>query len=836
MRPWPRTVTQWTVLLLFVSLSKSLSGQERKVVEEPKTLDARVAGMEKHEGYFPFYWDRKTGKIWLEISRFEEEFLYLNALATGVGSNPIGLDRSQLGRDRVVRFQRVGPTVLLVERNLRYRAVSDNRAERRAVAESFAQSILWASQVAAESKDRVLVDLTDFLLRDVHDVIGRLRRTGQGTFKLDKMRSVVYLPRTKGFPRNTEFEAVLTFSSSQPGPLVSQVTPTPQALTIRQHQSFIQLPDERYQTRPFDPRAGSFGITYGDYAAPLGEPLEKHLIARHRLRKKNPEAALSEPVQPIVYYVDPGAPEPIRSALVEGAGWWSAAFESAGYRDAFRVEVLPPDVDPLDVRYNVIQWVHRSTRGWSYGSSVMDPRTGEILKGHVLLGSLRARQDRRLIEGLQPVFNANTYYGACSLGSGPGAEYLAPFDPKASPVQLALARIRQLAAHEVGHTLGFAHNFAASTYGRASVMDYPAPLVHVTSDGHLDLSEAYGIGIGSWDKLAVRYAYSDFSPDLRDAELKAILEEGGQNHLLFITDIDSRSLGSAHPLSSLWDNGPDPVAALEEAMKVRHLALEHFGEGNLPEGRPLSELSQTLVPVYLHHRYQVEAVAKMVGGFYYRYKIRGDQQPLQEPVPPQAQERALEAILRTIDPVELTLPELLLPSLLPTAFGYREGETFPRRTGRVFDPLSAAINAADISVSSLLQWERAARLELLHARDPRYPGLSLLLDKLLETWRSPTPESGWEAATARVIERTVLDRLLDLAGNERAADGVRAIAAAKLKELSDYLRAPREEGEVEAAHSQLALRDIEAFLNRPHPASQKPALPAPPPGSPIGGH
>ncbi len=822
------TLVPVTAFLLLTTLNTLLFAQ--------LSIAEKTEGMERHEGYLNFFWDEKEGKIWLEIERFEEEFLYLESLATGLGSNPIGLDRTRKGREKVVRFERHGPSVFLVEPNQRYRAITNNPAEQRAVTESFAQSILWGSRVAAETGPIVLVDATDFLVRDAHGAIGQLRQAAQGDFELDRNRSAVYLPRCKAFPDNIELEAVLTFSSREPGRLVSEVAPTPESPSVRQHHSLIRLPDDEYRPRRFDPRSGIQGITFSDYATALDQPLEKRFISRFRLSKRNPQAAISEPVEPIIYYLDPGAPEPVRSALLEGARWWNRAFEAAGYHNAFRVAMLPEGADPLDVRYNVIQWVHRSTRGWSYGQSVVDPRSGEIIKGHVQLGSLRVRQDRMLIEGLQPLFPAGES-GACAFSAGPTPGYLASFDPEASATEVALARIRQLSAHEVGHTLGFAHNFAASNFGRASVMDYPAPLVKINDDRTLNLSEAYAAGIGEWDKVVVRFAYSHFPPGTDEVgALNQIIEDAFGQGLFFVTDSDARSYSSPHGYASLWDNGKDPVAALEESLKVRRIALDSFNVHNLAAGTPLAELSKVVVPVFLHHRYQLAAAAKLLGGYSYTYTLRGDPLPPPQMIEPQIQKRALAALIKTLEVKEVGFPRRLLDILSPTAYGYEDqGEQFPSTTGRIFDPLSATTVAADLTVSVILHPERASRLILANVLDPNQPGLVGAIDAILNaTWKAPTPRDRWDAAVARAAQRVALDRLIDLAESPRASSDARATAGSKLRDLALHLDSRSVQVGVELAHVEEALRRITAFLQRPHPEFKSPKPPSAPPGEPIG--
>ena len=779
------------------------------------SIESKTAGLEAMDGFLPLYWDEAEGKLWLEVPETDTELLYVHSLASGVGSNDIGLDRNQLGRTRVVRFERAGRKLFLVEPNYEFRAVTDNPAERRAVEDAFARSILWGFTIAAETDGRLLVDATDFVIRDVHGVADRLRGSGQGTYRLDEDRSAVHRANTRAFPRNSEVEVVLTFAGDPAGGHIRSVAPTPEAVTVRQRHSFVASPPPGYEPREADPRAGYFGVTWTDYAAPLGQPMTRRWIARHRLEKQDPSAEISDAVEPIVYYLDPGVPEPVRSALLDGARWWNQAFEAAGYRDAFRVEMLPDTADPLDVRYNIINWVHRSTRGWSYGSSVTDPRTGEIIKGHVLLGSLRVRQDYLLAEGLLSPHTGD--------------------DVSPEMREMALARIRQLSAHEVGHTLGLAHNYVASTADRASVMDYPHPLVRLV-DGEIDLSLAYDTGIGEWDEVAITYGYADFPESVDEpAALERIIDEARDRGLVFLSDQDARPAGSAHPRAHLWDNGIDAAAELRRMMEVRRVALDRFGEAAIRTGVPLATLEEALVPLYLHHRYQIEAAAPALGGKYYTYAIRGDGQVPLRRVPAAEQNAALDALLETLAPSALTLPRELVELIPPRPYGYGpHRELFDRYTGLTFDPIAPAAAAAEMTVAMLLNPERAARLVEQAALAPGLPTFADVLDRLEAAVFGAAPADGYEAAIKRQVEDVVVRRLMTLAGAAPMPQ-VRALATDRLRRIGERV-ALREDDVASRAHGAYLAAEIRRFLQRPAEPKPAPDPLDPPPGSPIGGN
>lgn len=780
-----------------------------------------LGSYEKLEGFFTLYWDEAAGRTLLAIENFDTPFIYQSSLARGVGSNDLGLDRSQLGTTRLVEWRRSGPKVFLVELNLEYRANSDDRQEKQAVRESFAESIIWGCKSLGEKNGATFVDLTSLAVSDAHDIIGSLRRQNEGVYAMDASRSAIYLPRTKSFPDNTEIEATVTYAGLPAGTILPTVVPDAKSITVHIHHSFIRLPEEGYTPLPFDPRAGVIGSAYGsngyiDFATEVGGNLTVNYGRRHRLEKVDPAAPVSLAVEPIVYYVDSGVPEPVRSALVEGASWWNQAFTAAGYKDAFRVELLPQGADPMDVRYNVIQWVHRSTRGWSYGSSIMDPRTSEILKGHVLLGSLRVHQDYLIAEGL-----------------------LAPYEDEDVPsdmLEMSLARIRQLAAHEVGHTLGIAHNFAASSQDRASVMDYPFPLINFDEFGEIDLSDAYDVGIGAWDKRVIAYAYQDFPPEVdQDASRQAILTETIANYK-FVADSDARGVGTMHPDANLWDNGDDALIELEHLLKVRAHALNRFSERNIRVGEAMATLEEALVPIYLLHRFQIRAVSKLIAGQYFWYTMRGDGQQIVEPVSAERQRAAMTALFALLDPADLELPAHIVDLIPGRPSGFAKSrEMFPNTTGNSFDAMGPVESAVALTLAALLAPDRASRMVSQHARDESFPGFVEMIQSLLAT----TWYADHGVGTASLIQRRtatlVLHQFMGLANRQNTSPEVRALAGEAIRMIEEWSATNRaQEPDVGwRALYRMTLEEIELFREDPDAVVKMISVEVPP-GSPIG--
>lgn len=768
-------------------------------------------------GFMPIYVSSNEGRVWLEVNKFEQPFIMYTGLPFGIGSNDIGLDRGQLGESRLVQFERYGNKIFLKHLNTRYRADTDNQAEKNSVNEAFASSVLHGFEIDARSGNRYLIDLTAFLQQDLHGVSERLKATEQGSFSVDNSRSALVADKVKNFPKNTLFESVLTFKGSGAGNFVKQVVPTPDAITVHQHVSFVALPDDKYQPRVFHPKSGFFELTYADYASPIDAAIEKKLIYRHRLERDK-----DGKIKPIVYYLDPGAPEPVRTALLEGARWWEQAFAAIGLEGAYEVRDLPEDADPMDVRYNVIQWVHRATRGWSYGMAMSDPRTGEIIKGHVTLGSLRVRQDLLIANALTGVY---------------GKE-----GDKQAAMDMALARIRQLSAHEVGHTLGIAHNFAASPSNRASVMDYPHPLVTLegdTVDGKkVSLKNAYAENIGKWDIEAVRYGYTEFGPELEQEQeveaLRNIVREASAKGLMFISDPDARPASGAHPSAHLWDNGQNPAAELARVLEVRQVALGKFGHNNLADGVPYSELAETLVPLYLFHRYQVEAAVKLVGGVNYEYSVKGDTYRPVRPVEEGLQKQAIGVLLSTLAAEQLMIPDSLLQVIPPKAYGYyKNRESFNGYTGLTLDPVSMAEVSAKHTLQLLLNPQRLARLLQQKGQAAELPGVEEVVTQLLTTTLRSPEQVGLNGLIQQRVDYLTVMQLLTVASDKNASPEVRAHLHHEIGKLDGWLTTQSKRNSVRYAW----LKDLVVqYLNGGFvPNEEAQSLPIPP-GSPIGSY
>lgn len=801
-------------LLILFFITFSINGFSQFFIE--KTGNKLQKGITKYEGYFTFYYDDNLDKIFLQIDDLNTEFLYVRSLSEGIGSNDIGLDRGQLGGGAVVYFKKIGNKIMLIQPNQDYRAITENIDEKKSVKQAFAKSVLHGFKIEKTNKNTFLVDATNFFMRDAHGVSNILARNKQGSYSLDKSKSAFNIERIKAFPKNVEFDVILTFKGTPKGYNIRSVTPDASLVTINQHHSFVELPDNNYRPRSFDPRSGANMMSYLDYATPVNQSITKRFIRRHRLEKVNPNAEISVAKEPIIYYLDRGTPEPVRSALLDGGRWWNEAFEAAGYKDAFQMKMLPEGADPLDVRYNMVQWVHRSTRGWSYGASISDPRTGEIIKGHVSLGSLRIRQDFLIAQALQAPYAKNNVDDNFAL-------------------QMAIARIRQLSAHEIGHTLGFAHNFAASSNNRASVMDYPHPKFTL-EDGKIDFSNAYGTKIGLWDKVIVAYAYQDFSKGKNEEEeLNAILEDAFATGLKYLSDSDARPQGSASSSAHLWDNGGNIHDELYNILKIRKTAIDNFSADNIKTSQPYSILEDVFVPLYFLHRFQTEATVKLIGGLDYSYAVKGGAQTIVKRVSGITERIALQAVLKTIMVDEIAIPEEKLELFPPRAMGFgRTRESFKSDLGVEFDAFGAVETASEMTLNLLLNPERASRLIAHKSLNKNQLGLVELIDELVVKTINITHENSYFQELQNVINTKVLEQLFYLGASKNQYQQVNAIVLFKLDEIKLSIQNKNTEG-IQHIYDKAMVKMIDSFIKKPT-SFKRTKAPQIPDGSPIGSY
>jgi hypothetical protein len=819
-----------------------------------QTIAEHTDGMASQDGFVSIHWDAAEGRVLLEIDRLGEDFLYLQSLATGVGSNRLGLDRGMIGAEHIARFERVGPKVHFVLRNPAFRA-DRNRTDAlvRSVEESFPTSTAASWEIVASEGERVLVDATPFFLEDVMGVADRLQRTGQGTFRVDAARSRIHLERTKAFPENTEIEAALTFAGTNPGPEVLRHTPDGRSLTLREHHSFVRLPDDGFRPRTFDPRIGLFAVSFFDYGKSFDEEYVTRYAMRHRLQKRDPGAEMSEAVEPIVYYLDPAVPEPYRSAFKDGGAWWNRVFEAAGFLDGFQIHDMPADMDPMDARHHVIQWVHRTEAGSSIGPSFVDPRTGEIIKAAVRMDSHRSLADFNLYAGALPATGgvgqprgASGHAGGAGwprtqpwrtaapevfLGAAGELDWISALDPDVTAEEFTMARRRQHSAHEIGHTLGLAHNFIAASYGRASVMDYPAPFIELDG-GTVRLADAYRAGPGAYDTLAIRWAYTEFPEGEEEAGLEAIVAEGMAKGLEFITNPDE-NVASSHPDATTWINGSDVLDEMDRVATVRRALIDRFDEQAIAEGEAMWRLGERFVPVYLHHRFQLGAVVKTVGGMEFRYGLRGDPLAVTRVIDGSRQRRALDQLVAALSPDALSVPERVLRLLAPRPFGYQDVRTdFESRAGPAFDQLGIARTLSRMVIDGVLDPRRMTRVAAFHQRDPALPSAEDVVGHFVGAlWGSPATD-----ALGRVPQRELVDGLVDLASDENATVEARAAAEWGLRQIRERADAGARGADASTlAHLQLAASDIERFMERRFEGGRRTDALAPPPGTPIGG-
>jgi len=811
-----------TILLLcclsvfaFSQNDRARSNSQAQPGNGPHSSTDRLAGLKRNDGFIPFYWDAKKGELLLELSpeRLNTQFIYFTGLSSGVGSIEMFADRSSVGGSQLCRFVRSGPKVLVVAENTSFRAENGNAELKHSVERSFPISVIAALSIVSEQGESLVVNASPLVIRDVTGLLNQLRRPSRAingvvrqvanenaaNWRLDAERSTVDMDHTRAFPQNTEIENILTFISDSGTRSVNN--PEPGVLTVHEHMSLLALPPPGYQPRVADPRVGFFGEQFDDFSRTYKQSLSQNFIDRWRLEKKDPNAAISEPVKPITFYLDRAIPEPMRSAARRGALWWNQAFEQAGFRNALVVEDLPEGADPLDIRYPTIQWTNRNGRGWSVGMVQTDPRTGEILHAVVQLDSHRMR-------------TVNNYWDVVTPGAASGRDdsemdlfaELDAADPQLSEDEVLVRRIALLACHEMGHIFGLEHNFVASTFDRGSVMDYFAPRIRIRKDGTADLSDAYMQGVGSYDKFAIEWGYSasghaPASPEdpqelaRLDAIVRRALSQG-----IFWGNYDD-------PRWNAYDDGPDPVTWLREVLPVRNALVASYGPTMLRQREPISKLAARFALVYLFHRYALASAINTIGSAKVPLTVAGDGQKPLEIWSPQSQREALQLCLQALRPDQMEVPSRIWNSLVQHENAGADPEAYKSSAGYLFSPYDGARSIAEIVYGGLLDPERLARMDSIHHFDSSSPSANEVVSALVKSAFAPTATA--HADLAAVLQNELADRLMILAADDNATDEVRAQAWTGVSSVSAHVKTSQ------TGNAAAIERRIEAFIRDP---------------------